>query len=438
MIQHSYKDFYARMLGGFFIYFRSQELVVPMRIQSRAMQLLLRLIKAGSDGIDRKELVDTFQRGCYDWKKQINNFRQQVHNLRRVLSKADFPEGKYIVLKGARYYFTLDYEVETDTGRLDRLLPLIQSRTGAENSEEMRALLMEFCRIYTGEFLPVLNGEEWVNLESAYYQKWYVKCLERLCEILRQEGSYEEMLELCTTASQIHPYDGWQMLQSDCLMSLNRHQEAIKIYEDAAQMFYEDLGIRVTDQVMRRYQNVERRIYDKAGSLANMMGRLREPEESKDPYCCSCPSFLDIYRVISRLQEQEGVKKLLLVCTVEVQGIAGDETCFQEEKPLKDAEEVNNWERLEPYMEQLQSVLKGVLGRGDVYTRYSANQFLVLLIGVGQDSCRSIVRRIENRWREVQIGKAVLRFMEYSEESSVVEEGKNEKDSERNLYDPYY
>lgn len=435
-MHHPYKGFYARMLGGFVLYFQSQELTIPIRLQTKTMQLMLQLIKAGSDGIERKELVDTFQRNCYDWKRQVNNFRQQVYLLRRAIQNAGFPPGNYIVLKGSRYYFTLDYQVETDTGRLDQLLPFIQNRS-EENRGRIRELLMEFCRIYTGEFLPMLNGEEWVNVESAYYQNLYFKCLKQLCEILKMEGSYEEMLELCTAASQMHPYDEWQEMQIDCLMSMNRYQEAMKIYEEAAQMFYDELGISVNDQVMSRYRSAGGQFYYAANALVNVMDRLRKNGEVQGPYCCSYPSFLDIYHVISRLEERTGIKSLLMICTIDVPEMTQTEKRRGKPENSEKTKEQQNWERSEPEMELFRQVLAGGIRSGDVYTRYSANQFLVLLVGADQEDSPTIISRLENRWKGIQKRRAAVSFAVYTVESSIMEGDRNESGNERNLYNTY-
>lgn len=428
MKQHSQKGFYARMLGGFVLYFQSRELTIPMRLPSKSMQILLRLIKAGHEGIERKVLVDIFQRECYDWKKQINSFHQKVFLLRHTMERAGFPEAEYIVLKGSRYYFTLDYPVETDTGRLDRLLLRIQNRNSEKDPDRMKELLREFCRTYTGEFLPMLGGEEWVNMESAYYQKWYAQYLKQLCEILKREGSYEEMLELCTAASRMHPYDGWQMMQVDCLVSMNRHEEAMKIYEEANQMFFEELGIPINDQVLSHYGSVCSHLSSTADALVNVMEHLREPEDLQGPYYCSYPSFLDIYHVLSRIGDRAGTKILLLICTLEpseaAQGLYG--------KP----EESRLWEELKPEMEQFCQVLAGGIRSGDVYTRYSVNQFLALLVDADQEDGPVITSRLQNRWNRSQNRNAEVSFTAYVVEGPAAEGNENGK--ERNICNTRY
>ena len=51
------------------------------------------------------------------------------------------------------------------------------------------------------------------------------------------------MLELCSTASQIHPYDEWQAVQIECLLAMERYKEALEVYEKATEIFYKDLGV---------------------------------------------------------------------------------------------------------------------------------------------------------------------------------------------------
>lgn len=82
LAERPYTHFYARLLGGFSISFAGQELPIEANPQTKYMQLLLMLLKAGEEGIERKQLVEILRRDDGDWKKQLNNFRQQVYILR--------------------------------------------------------------------------------------------------------------------------------------------------------------------------------------------------------------------------------------------------------------------------------------------------------------------------------------------------------------------
>ena len=156
MEERPYTHFYPMLLGEFSLSFNDYKLQLAGHIQTKYMQLMLMLLKAGKSGIERKKLIQFLRPDEADLGKGLNNLRQQVYLLRRVLDKSGLPPGKYIVPKQSLYFFSLDYEVDTDTARLDRLSYRIRNETLDE--ETRKQLLLQFCRLYGGEFLPMLGG----------------------------------------------------------------------------------------------------------------------------------------------------------------------------------------------------------------------------------------------------------------------------------------
>ncbi|MDO4330509.1 MAG: bacterial transcriptional activator domain-containing protein [Lachnospiraceae bacterium] len=419
MKERPYTEFYARFLGGFSLTFGEQKLYVNVSPRITRMQILLILLKAGDQGIHRKDLLNLIRPDEQDWKKRLNNFHQQIHLLRKELGRSKFPEGNYIVSKESKYYFTRDYQVMTDTGQLDQLID--QVRAGHLDEAAVQELYESYCRLYTGEFLPMLQGEEWVTTESAYYQNWFSYCLNGLCEILRQQGHYEKLLEFCTAASQIHPYDEWQAVQIECLMALNRYKEAMQLYEQANELFYQDLGVGSFGQVMEKYQSAGYQLHNTSRILAGLKDELMEKGEVKGAYCCGYPNFLDVYHVITRMGERFHIKSLVLICSLEEVSEDSQMTSGQ----------------IEPIMEQLSQVITEQLRTGDVYTRYSQNQFLVLLVGATAADGSAIVSRLEQKWQEIphDLGVA-LHFEMYETEESQFEVCENGKS--RNVCYPYH
>ena len=114
--------FYARFLGGFSLYFAGQEMLFEVNPQGKTMQLLYYLLKAGTNGCEKKELLELVRPGEKDQKKRLNNFRQQLFRMREMIQHSHFPKGDYIVYQKQRYYFTLDYPLYVDTEKLDGLI----------------------------------------------------------------------------------------------------------------------------------------------------------------------------------------------------------------------------------------------------------------------------------------------------------------------------
>ena len=379
-------QFYAKFLGSFSLDFNGQRLWLKGSPQKKSMQLLMALLKAGAEGATRQQLLEVVWKEGGDPQKEKSNLNQHLYYLRQLIHESHFPEGKYIIVQKPRYYFTEDYEIHSDTEQLDQILEEIRNAEAA--GEDTLELLRQFCRGYTGEFLPMLNGEEWVVEKSAYYLKQYFSCLSRLCSRLKEMGEYQEMLELCTAASQIHPYDEWQAVQIDCLVAMNRYKDALKVYEDAAEFFYEDLGVSSLNRTIARYRNTEGRLHYLSSALAGIRKGLNEEERLWGAYCCSYPSFVDVYRIVVRMQERTGIGSLLMVCTLNIAG-SGENT--------------------ETWMERFRQFMAGSIRNGDVYTRYSPNQFLVLLMQAEEKDVENIEERLKNGWKMIdQAGKTKL------------------------------
>ena len=98
-----YSGFYARFLGGFSLSYQGNPIVINANPQAGYMQILLCLLKAGKDGMDRKKLLDINQPEHKDEKQRSNNFRQQLHMLRGAIVGSGVPKGRYIVVYRSRY-----------------------------------------------------------------------------------------------------------------------------------------------------------------------------------------------------------------------------------------------------------------------------------------------------------------------------------------------
>lgn len=391
--------FYARFLGGFSLYFAGQEMFFEVNPQGKTMQLLYYLLKAGTNGCEKKELLELVRPGEKDQKKRLNNFRQQLFRMREMIQNSHFPKGEYIVYQKNRYYFTLDYPLDVDTEKLDGLIgqirscPQAQARAGTGNGQELWQQYEDYCEAYTGEFLPILGGEEWVALESAHYQKWYFTCLNQLSLRLKEQKKFERLLRLTTAASQIHPYDEWQVVQIECLMALGRRREAEKVYEEANEMFYKDLGLTSLERAMERYSQESQPLpsCSLARTLEKVKEGLDEKEERRGAYYCSYPSFMDIYRIRARMDEANREQSLLLLCTLSA--------------------EKGEWQEGESkeQMELFQKTLVQQTRSGDVYTQYSRNQYLVLLSGAGKACEDLMISRLEKNWKKAG-GRAKVKF----------------------------
>lgn len=107
---------------------------------------------------------------------------------------------------------------------------------------------------------------------------------------------------------------------------------------------------------------------------------------------------MDCYHIVCRMAERSGQPAFLMLCTL-VDG---------EGMPLtEDA-------RLDRYMDKLKSAIRSALRRGDSFTRYGNNQFLVLLVGIRQENCEITQSRVSNCFLSYGFrGKISIRYEVY-------------------------
>ena len=121
------------------------------------------------------------------------------------------------------------------------------------------------------------------------------------------------------------------------------------------------------------------------GTLTDIKDSLKEKEFIPGAYYCSYPSFIDSYRIIVRMIERSGQSVFLMLCTL----------TDSKGNPLEKEE------LLAEHASDLSQAICKSLRRGDLYTRYSPNQFLVLLMGIKQEDCELTFRRINAKFREM-------------------------------------
>lgn len=376
MKETKYSRLYARFLGGFSLFCDGEEIQLSKNVRTKSMQLLMLLIRAGSRGLSRDRLIADLETGVEGRENQMNNLRHQVYELRRMLGKvSQLPEERYIILSDGSYYFSESGEIACDTDQIDSCWKRI--RDGTEG-EERTQLLIQICQSYEGEFMPELLGEEWATVENAGYRTIYFQCMQELCQILKEQGQYGQLLKLCAAASRIYPYDAWQEVQIECLLALGRRQEALRLYERTAAAFYKELGFSPFEKKRELRQLGRGRRRAAAEILDEAKRKMGEEGKKAGAYRCSYPSFQDCFRLLLRLGERAEMPAVLLLCTLMDSESTADE------------------------LQLFEQVIKFSIRNGDIYTVYNPCQILVLLLQADPASGREVAGRICRTWENVK------------------------------------
>lgn len=341
---------------------------------TKAMKLLLILLYNGKEGIARNKLLEDLY-GRESLADVANNLRVTVHRLKKMLLEAGLPEHEYVVVQGGVYYWDSPMETEIDVEIFKNLIARAKKETDEKKKVE---LLSEACRLYGGEFLQKLSGDEWVLIESVQCKKLYTFALQELCEILMEQREFDEVLRLLEPACEMYPFDEWQSVKIDCYIAMNRHKDALLEYEATAKMLFEELGVSPSERMLEQFEEMSEHISNRPQVISEIKVNLTENPEGIGAFFCNFPGFRDAYRVIRRGMERNGQSVFLVVFT------------------LTDAKghPMEGGEKLDEMSDKLRDAIQYSLRTSDSFTKYNRSQFLVMLVGTNEENCQIAINRI--------------------------------------------
>ncbi len=370
----------VKMLGGFSLRYDQKEIVLDRNAVSKTTQLLQMILLYAKEGISKAALIDALY-GREEVENKNGSLNNTIFRLRKQLKASGLPDSSYIVIQGGICRWDEKIPVQVDCIDLERIM---QNGKKAEKKEEKMKAFLQGCRLYTGEFLPNMIGEDWVTVRNIHYRDLYFSCLRELCDYLKAEEQYEEIYQLTTTAAEIYPFEDWQIYRIDSLIAMARYKEAMEVYEKTAKMFFDELSLPPSKEMMKRFQFMSERISQSAGAIEDIKNKLMEREKTGGAYYCTFPSFVDIYHVISRMMERNGVSVYIMLCTLRIERVSA-----------------NSQEREREVSLLLKEAIRKTLRRGDFYTKYNEKQYLIMLSGINQENCGKVSGRINSNFREL-------------------------------------
>lgn len=363
------------MLGGYTLTYGEKPITLGRGKLTKSVQLLQLLLLHIDNGITKDELVQAL----YNWEDVSdanNSLNSMIYRLKNQLIAAGMPKEEYISIRNGICKWIGSMPVKVDAVEFEMYV------NEAANSEgKMRVeFLDKALSLYRGEFLPQLSNELWVTVESVRLKKLYISCINRLCEHLDENQDYQKMFDIYKRAAGLYPFDEWQEKQIDCLQKMGRFDEAYRIYQDTVRLYSEELGAPPSAKMREQLQKMNGQLLNSENDFLKIQAKLREDEWKSGAYYCAYPSFVDTYRLKSRLIERTGESVYLMVCSL----------CYDAEASNGDGNA----------QEALGKAIERALRRGDVYTKYSGNQYLVLLSATQRENCDAIFGRIERCFRD--------------------------------------
>ncbi len=365
------------MLGGFRIRVDGNVLTDEINRSQKLWNVLCYLIAHRERTVPQSEFIELF------WPEEnsanpTNALKTLLYRVRSLLEPL-FGEGLEPILsqRGA-YAWNPAIACEMDVDRFELLCRRAQDT--ALPAQKRMALYEEAAEVYRGDYLPKLANQMWVVPISAHYHTLYLEAVKEYADLLEHAEKFEAMAELCTRASQLDPLDeSLHTLIVRALLRQGKDSAALSHYEKATDLLYRNLGVRPSEELRALYReimDVEERLET---NLEVIQANLREAAQRPGAFVCEYGFFKEAYRLEARRSARSGACVHIALVTVSLPdgGVP----------PLG---------VLNTTMDQLLEVLVHNLRRGDVVSKYSGAQYVVMLPAANFEDSTMVVERIVN------------------------------------------
>lgn len=307
-----------------------------------------------------------------------------VYRLRTVL-KSVWPETDFIETGRGSYQWNSQVELEVDAEQFEKLCLPVEGETEEERVERQR----KAAATYVGMFLPGLTDQYWITALSSYYHSLYLTTVKELAQDLETHRLYPELEELMQHAVRLDVLDEdlycWLIR---ALIGENKQKLAAEYYHRAVELLYEHLGVRPSSQLQEIYDELMKQQHDYETDLRVIQEDLKEETERKGAFYCEYGVFRKAYELEVRRAGRMGISVWLsLISLHPAEAVEADSAGYRK--------------ILTTGMEQMERVLLDSLRQGDVVTRYSASQFIVLLPACQYENARKVLERIQYRFYSI-------------------------------------
>lgn len=302
-----------------------------------------------------------------DLENPAGALKNAIYNLRKQLRAAGL-EGDCIHSSKNRYQLAPGFPVELDTDEAEACYRAI-TRPGASDDELLRAGKALFA-LYSGDLLQNLPTQRWIVQYNVYYRHLYLDAVDRVCTQLLKNPSNEhceEVLAICRKANLIEPLrEPIYLYMFTAMQQLGMKKAILNYYPITANLFYDELGERLCSEIRQIYFWASEGTNLIEQDLQQIQEDLNEITKDQRPirgaYFCPYEMFKHIYHMVARSAERAGNNVALLLLTLTRPGGGVLPKDLNVTAMLK-----------------LKSAISRALRKGDVFSRYSKSQYILML-----------------------------------------------------------
>jgi DNA-binding SARP family transcriptional activator len=370
----------VRFLGNFQICIGD---VVVNKTASRARRpwnLLQYLMVHRNKTVTRQQLIEAL------WPDETSEqpdkaLKNLVYRVRTAFAAKNIPYAQEVVLYHAgNYHLNNDLPWVFDFEQAEAYFE--QARAPGLTADEKVKLDLKAIELYRGDFLAEQVYEDWVLPYNTYYRSQFFKCVNYTLNVLIAEGHNETIEFVCNRAIEIDPFEeSLHLAYMNALVSQGKKSTALAHYNKLADMFFREMGVTPCEELRELYHELSNQLNRLETDLLSIKNVLSEPEVNNDAFYCDFEVFRSLYRLEARSAERAG--QAIFVGLLTLSGEGGDPP---------------EGEALTKSMAALLKAQHQCLRRGDVISRFSMCQYILMLPTLTVENADRVMGRIEEKF----------------------------------------
>jgi DNA-binding SARP family transcriptional activator len=350
--------------------------------RSKKVWILIKyLLCSGKKQVSSGELIDVIWPQDGSVADPIKSLRLLVHRARLELDKLQYIRGADLICcRGGAYSWNREIPTSIDCEIFENCYR--NSRQGS--MQDRFELLKKAMDLYHGSFLPDDAAGQWVMALSTYFHsKFTAMCLESI-DILRELKQPWDIIDICSNAVIMDPYiEDFHIDLINALAEVGALKEAKEHYQKVSEMFQHELGVSPSPQLVAAYESALKNEKSRNSSMSSIQDDLNQ-ESSSGAFYCEYEFFKRLYSLKRRECTRNGLSVQLALMTLAVS--AGGNGAQSD--------------RAEELMKHLKNIIQYSLRKNDIFTRFSAMQYLILLQFTSQEHGTLAIDRIRRNYRK--------------------------------------
>lgn len=385
---------HIKMLGSFIIEYNGKEHLKQVTRLNKTMELFAMLAIKKTPILSNNQIIHNLYPDEV-LENPPGALKNTAYLLRKALKDID-PVHQYIATINNTYYLDLNAPLTVDVWEFEALATLAKNTN--YSPQEQHAFSLQALSLYSGDLLPGIAHVPWVIQANHELKTTYLETVYHVCDLLLVKGTkdaHKEVLDICNRAILIDPLNKNLYIQIfKSMKHLEMKQAIISYYSLVSNLFFDKTTSRLPCEIHNIFiwaAEVDNELKANLNRIQqDLVEMTREQRPIRGSYYCEYEMFKQIYPMISRNASREGTKLSLLLINISIKS-----TKNETKSTLSEA------------MSELKDCIKSTLRKGDIFSRYSSDQFVVMLSMANSNDYRIVQRRIFSEFIQRKIEKKV-------------------------------